>query len=177
MADPPDETAVTNISSPLLAPGQFLTGPPFEKHVTLVLPADLEVEEFNIEIHPEVKSAGNPPGHDIQQDAPMVVACTDFELEEIDMDLPLGDEPAGAHIGKVVTYTELECHVAAPTSTGEQGGQHGTGGGDRPARYRRRICGTTPRLLSSQVGRKLFAKHGSRRTIYPHTFGRRQSLD
>jgi hypothetical protein len=90
MADPPDETAITNISSPLLAPGQLLTGPPLEKQVTPVLPADLEVEEANIEIHPEVESAGNPPGHDIQQDDPMVVACTDVELKEIDMDLPLG---------------------------------------------------------------------------------------
>ena len=64
----------------------------------------------------------------IQQDAPMVVACTDPELEDIDMDLSLGDKPAGAHIGKVVAYTAPECHVAAPTSTGKQGGQHGTGG-------------------------------------------------
>ncbi len=132
MADLPDETAVTKISSPLLALGQFLTGPPFEKRVTPVPPADLEMEEVNIEVYPKVESARNPSGHETQQDAPMV-ACTDFELKEIDMDLPLGDKPAGAHIGKVVAYTEPEGHVAAPTSTGEQGGQHGTRGAIVPS--------------------------------------------
>ena len=123
MADPPDEAAATNISSPLLAPGQFLTGPPLEKRGSPVLHTDLEVEEVDMEVHPEDELAGNPLGHDIQQETPMA-ACTDFELEEVNMDLPLGDEPAVAHTdtGKVDAYTEPEGHVAAPTSSKEQGG-------------------------------------------------------